>query len=164
MKLVINTQYKENYAAHNEDFVPGVSADYWKFKGGDTFVVEGMTPNQCISIAEKGIPTLTALLEYSNPASQTYIIDFELLDDDAPVGEEWETPTTLKYADGKWSALKFTTNGDMGYMRNEIHAKSEQWDLLPESDRENYSCQFKVDNGWFESSDPQLKIELARAA
>ena len=34
MKLVINTQYRENYAAHNEDFVPGVSQDYWKFKGG----------------------------------------------------------------------------------------------------------------------------------
>lgn len=33
MKLIINTQYCENYAAHNEDFVPGKSEDYWKFKG-----------------------------------------------------------------------------------------------------------------------------------
>ena len=39
MKLVINTQYRENYAAHNEDFVPGISENYWKFKGGSTYVV-----------------------------------------------------------------------------------------------------------------------------
>ena len=38
-KLVIQTQYKENYAAHNEDYVHGVSEPYWKFKGGETFVV-----------------------------------------------------------------------------------------------------------------------------
>ena len=43
MKLVINTQHRENYAAHDEDFVPGVSADYWKFKGGSTFVVNNIT-------------------------------------------------------------------------------------------------------------------------
>ena len=38
-KLVIQTQYKENYAAHNEDYVHGVSEAYWKFKGGSTYVL-----------------------------------------------------------------------------------------------------------------------------
>jgi hypothetical protein len=164
MKLVINTQYRENYAAHNEDFVPGVSADYWKFKGGSTYVVENIMPAQAMKIGVHGIPNLEKLVTYSNSGSEEYILDYNIVEDDAVVCEEWETPIVLKYAVGKWSALKFTTNGDMGYMRSEIHAKSEQWDLLPESDRENYSCQFKVDNGWFESNDPQLKIELARAA
>ena len=59
MKLVINTQYKENYSFDNDGYpVEGPEA-HWKFKGGDTYVVEGLTPNQCLSIAEKGIPTLT---------------------------------------------------------------------------------------------------------
>ena len=38
--LVIQTQYRENYAAHNEDYVHGVSEPYWKFKGGSTYFVD----------------------------------------------------------------------------------------------------------------------------
>ncbi len=160
MKLVINTQYKENYSFDNDGYpVEGPEA-HWKFKGGDTYVVEGLTPNQCLSIAEKGIPTLTGLIEYSNGASAEYIIDWSFEDDNAVVCEKWETPTILKYADGKWSALKFTTNSDMGCMNQAVHAKSEQWDLLPEQERTNYACQYKVANGWFDSKDPQLNVEV----
>jgi len=159
MKLVINTQYKENYGSHDWDG-EGECPQYWKFKGGDTFVVEGLTINQTLTITEKGIPTLTGLLEYTNNASAEYILDWTLEHDSAVVCEEWETPTILKYVDGKWSALKFTTNSDMGCMNRAIHAKSEQWDLLPESERTNYACQYKVDNGWFDRKDPQLTVEV----
>ena len=41
-KLVIQTQHKENYA-WGEDGSLGTGADaYWKFKGGDTYVVDGL--------------------------------------------------------------------------------------------------------------------------
>ena len=131
MKLIINTQYCENYAAHNEDFVPGKSEDAWKYKGGCTYVVEDITGPQALRIESDGIPTLTSLLEYHNPASKEYVIDFYVAENSTPVCESWETPTILKYADNKWSALKFTTNGPDGWMNKKIHAKSEQWDLLP---------------------------------
>ena len=45
-KLVIQTQYKENYAAHNEDYVHGVSEAYWKFKGGNTYIVSDVEREQ----------------------------------------------------------------------------------------------------------------------
>ena len=41
MKLVIQTQYKENYGYHDWDG-KGECPQYWKFKGGDTYVVDGL--------------------------------------------------------------------------------------------------------------------------
>ena len=41
MKLVITTQHKENYGAHDWDG-KGECPQYWKFKGGDTYVVSGL--------------------------------------------------------------------------------------------------------------------------
>ena len=52
MKLVINTQYKENYSFDNDGYPVEGPETHWKFKGGDTYVVEGLTPNQCVSIAD----------------------------------------------------------------------------------------------------------------
>lgn len=161
MKLIINTQYCENYAAHNEDFVPGKSEDYWKFKGGTTYVVEDITGPQALRIERDGIPTLKSLIEYHNPASKEYILEYYIAENADKVCEKWETPITLKYADNKWSALKFTFNGPDGWMNSKIHAKSEQWDLLPNSERSNYECQYKIDNGWFDHRSEQLKTELA---
>jgi len=161
MKLVINTQYKENYASHNEDYEHGVSEPYWKFKGGSTYVVENITPPQARNIEMDGIPNLDKLLSYSNVGSQEYVLDYEIVEDDTKVCEDWETPVILKYADNKWSALKFTLNGPDGWMNSKIHAKSEQWDVLPENERNNYKCQYKVDNGWFDHKSEQLKLEIA---
>ena len=39
MKLVIHTQFKENYGAYDWDG-KGECPQYWKFKGGSTYVVE----------------------------------------------------------------------------------------------------------------------------
>ena len=86
MKLVIQTQYKENYAAHNEDYVQGVSVDHWKFKGGSTYVVENITPAQARNIEMDGIPHLTALIEERNESFEEYILDHDIVADDAT---EW---------------------------------------------------------------------------
>ena len=42
MKFVVHTQTLENYGAHAESgkFADGMA--YWKFKGGDTYVVSGL--------------------------------------------------------------------------------------------------------------------------
>ena len=52
MKLVIETQCKENYAAHNEHYVHGVDTPYWKFKGGSTYIFPNCDPNKAEEIAE----------------------------------------------------------------------------------------------------------------
>ena len=55
MKLVIQTQYKENYGAHDWDG-QGECPQYWKFKGGDTFVVQGVDNKDLV-------PTLRGLID-----------------------------------------------------------------------------------------------------
>ena len=41
-KFVIHTQTLENYGAHCDDGKFSSSNHYWKFKGGDTYVVDGV--------------------------------------------------------------------------------------------------------------------------
>jgi hypothetical protein len=159
-KLVIQTQHRENYAAHNEDYTHGVDQPYWKYKGGNSYVVRDLSSAHINKIAQNGIPTLTALIESKNPAFEEYILGWEIVEDDAPECEEWESPIEFQWQGDRWSCLRFTTNGEFGYMRKEILAKSEQWFPLEEGDRAHYRCQFKTANGWFESDDPALKEQM----
>ena len=41
MKFVVHTQTLENYGAHSESGKFADGQTYWKFKGGDTYVVDG---------------------------------------------------------------------------------------------------------------------------
>ena len=52
-KFVIETAIRENYAAHNDDW-DGVS-EYWKNKGGNTYIVEADTAEEAKSV----IPLVT---------------------------------------------------------------------------------------------------------
>ena len=45
--LVIQTQYRENYAAHNENYEHGVDEPHWKFKGGTTYVFPNFQVFHC---------------------------------------------------------------------------------------------------------------------
>ena len=42
MQFVVHTQFLENYGAHAESGRFADGAAYWKFKGGDTYVVSGL--------------------------------------------------------------------------------------------------------------------------
>ena len=129
MKLVIQTQIKENYGAHDWDG-KGECPQYWKFKGGNTYVVEGLTGKMINKIAQHGIPTLTALIEQSNESWEEYILDWEVAEDDATVCEAWESPIVLSYVDGAWRACQITENGEYGYFRKEIARQIRSWTLL----------------------------------
>ena len=43
MKFVISTQYLENYGAHCEDGKFSTGNAYWKMKGGNDYIVSGLT-------------------------------------------------------------------------------------------------------------------------
>ena len=74
-KLVIQTQFKENYGAHDWDG-KGECPQYWKFKGGDTYVVENLTSTQIQKIVDNGIPTLSKLIEYVDPSThKEYVME-----------------------------------------------------------------------------------------
>ena len=100
MKLVISTQFKENYGAHDWDGT-GECPQYWKFKGGDTFVMSGPT-------TEEDAKNITRFVEYADDGSQEYVISTEVMEDDAVVCEEWETPWNVyKELDGLYYASRF---------------------------------------------------------
>ena len=42
MQFVVHTQFLENYGAHAESGRFSDGAAYWKFKGGDTYIVDGL--------------------------------------------------------------------------------------------------------------------------
>ncbi len=142
MKLAIYTQYMENYGAHDWDGV-GECPQYWKMKGGSTYVVEGLTAAQA-GVARS---MLRSLIEYDNEAAREYIRDITAVADDAEVGEPWETVTRLAYVDGQWVATKVEENGEYGYMRSEIHLKTSSWVMLPGAGQQEYKCEYTLRDG-----------------
>ena len=96
MKLIIDTQHRENYAAHDWDGT-GECLEYWKNKGGYTYVVENLSSAQVSKIRKEGIPTLSKLIERSDEFFQEFILDFTVVDDVATPWDDYEAPWILKY-------------------------------------------------------------------
>ena len=145
MKIVIQTQFRENYGAHDWDG-KGECPQYWKNKGGEVYVVNN------ISVAEAMDPkaiikVVAPLIEYRNEGCQEYIIDWYLHDDsdESPVCEEWETPWQLsKQDDGTYVAFREILNDEYGYFRADIASKIEQYRMVAEGCREDYDCEYKL--------------------
>ena len=63
-KIVIGTQYKENYNTTGE------GEPYWKFKGGSEYIVsipKGMSEQECLN-------EVTPLIEYKNEMSEEFVL------------------------------------------------------------------------------------------
>ena len=159
-KLVIQTQHRENYGAHDWDG-KGQCPQYWKFKGGNTYVVRDLSSAHINKIADQGIPTLTKLIESKSEYFEEYILGWEIMDDDARECEDWDSVIEFQWKMDRWTCLRVTNNDEFGYMRREILAKSEQWIPLEAGERSDFRCQYKTAQGWFESEDPKLKEQLA---
>ena len=122
MKLVISTQFKENYGAHDWDGT-GECPQYWKFKGGDTFVMSGPT-------TEEDVKNITRFVEYADDGSQEYVISTEVMEDDAVVCEEWETPWNVyKELDGSYYASRFVKAED--YWKPGFKGKAQSYLMQP---------------------------------
>lgn len=146
MKIVITTQIRENYGAHDWDG-KGACPQYWKCKGGDVYVVPNLTVAQVLKVKESGIPTLKALIESRNEGFEEYVVDWAILDNDAKVADEWETPFELHFTSGRWIANRTVENGEYSYMRSEVERKTEEYDMLPSGERGNYRVVYTMRNG-----------------
>ena len=154
MKIVINTQYKENYGAHDWDG-QGECPQYWKFKGGSTYVVENILrpitkgPQDGWDYFFKHFYNVAEAIEMSSDAQQEYILDVQLYADDAELDiEKWSIPYYINImSDGSIQCEKTTDNGEFGWMREEILSKSEQWTMLPGQERDNYKVTFFMEDG-----------------
>lgn len=161
-KLVIYTQYKENYGAHDWDG-KGECPQYWKFKGGDTYVLPNCGENADVDAI---LEMVTPFITHSDDYSEEYIISAEVVDSYAKVGESWETITEFNLIGGTVNFMKVTDNREDGWMRREILEKIETWtgSLESKSGRDNYRVEFLMDDGdscysetelraWFETKE-----------
>ena len=139
MKIVINTQIRENYGDANKP--------YWKFKGGETYIVPNLSVEQTLMIKDKGIPTLTALIESNSDMFEEYVQNWAILDDDVVVADPWETPYNLYWEQGRWVARRTVMNDQYGYMNAEVASKVEKYDMLMGGDRENFEAVYTMRNG-----------------
>lgn len=162
MKLVIQTQVRENYGAHDWDG-KGECPQYWKCKGGETFIVPNLSDKQVEKVKSHGVPTLTALIESRSEGFEESIIDVFVAEDNAVVCAEYETPTILSWENNQWVARRTVENGEYGYMHEQIESKSEQYDMLMGGKRENFKCEYTMRDGTVVSS-AQLDVFLKDAA
>jgi hypothetical protein len=73
MKILITTQYRENYGTAEEP--------YWKFKGGEDYFILGVDP---VKVAPGLlVEQVRGQIEYSGEMSEEYILDWILVEDDA---------------------------------------------------------------------------------
>ena len=129
MKLIIDTQHRENYGAHDWDG-EGQAPQYWKNKGGSTYVVENLSSSQVSKIRKDGIPTLSKLIERSDEFFQEFILDFTFVDDVATPWDDYEAPWILKYENSNWIATRKPTHWTVPV--------EESYTMLAEGGRENY--------------------------
>lgn len=146
MKLVITTQIRENYGAHDWDGV-GQCPQHWRCKGGDVYVVPNLIPAQIWKIEKNGVPTLRSLIETRNHAFEETVIDWSIVDDAATVTEPWNTPFSLQYVDGCWIASRTIMNDEYGCMRREIASKTERYVMQPAGERSEFLVTFTMQNG-----------------
>ena len=73
MKILITTQYRENYGTESDP--------YWKFKGGSDYFIPGVDP---LKVAPGLlVEQVRGQVEFSDAYAEEYILDWELVEDDA---------------------------------------------------------------------------------
>ena len=137
MKLVIQTQYTENYGSADKP--------YWKFKGGDTYIVQNLNADQAQRILRDGIPTLKALIQYKNDMSEVYVTDYNIVDDDVVVCEEWETPYILSWENNTWVCRQVSLND--GEFRKPIVSKVVKYTMGMGGEMINPEVSYEIEDG-----------------
>ena len=158
-KLVINTQYMENYGTTEKP--------YMKFKGGNTYIMEycgDLDKNKTATIAAQVRPYITTDLIRSNGGCEEYIIDVSVVDQHLKVDGGLTAPTTFHIADGddEINFMRITDNREDGWMKKEILEKTETWthDQMGYS-RLNYKVSYLMEDGDFCDTEAELKAWFA---
>jgi hypothetical protein len=72
VKILITTQYRENYGTETDP--------YWKMKGSEDYFILAVDPLQ--QAPGVLVEQVRSQIEYSNPRSEEYIVDWRLVEDD----------------------------------------------------------------------------------
>jgi hypothetical protein len=169
-KLVINTQYMENYG--------DLESPYMKFKGGNTYVMFNcgdLTENEIATITAQVRPYITNTLLETNGGCEEYIIGrAEMIEHSQPHAADWETVTQFSITkSGQVNFMKVTDNREDGWMKKEILERTESWTGdMSDTKRANYNDMYLMNDGdlleqrelgdWFDLNAPEPEVELPR--
>ncbi len=150
MKLVIQTQCRENYGAHTWDG-EGECPQYWKYKGGETYIVPNLSVEKVLSTEVEFGPTygarlvenLRGFIEDFNEGFEEYIIDLSVLDDDIPPTDDWYVPINIEVNDDSFTASTFQKRDEYSGWQTGYTSKSETWTMLPKGGRKDYTCEWE---------------------
>jgi len=125
MKLVIMTQCQENYGAHNWDG-KGECPQYWKNKGGEIYVVNGIPADQ--DEFAKLIDKVVAYASRDDVGYKEYPISQDVYADHHTPWEEWEYPWILTPTDEGFNVERTHSNDDVSIWKESFKA-------LPDGER-----------------------------
>ena len=87
MKLVIRTQFQENYGAHDWDG-EGSCPQYWKFKGGEDFFYMLGDAGRNPEAIEEIVAHFRPQIEWDDFGSRQYVVSYGIVEDDFMTGFE----------------------------------------------------------------------------
>ena len=125
-RLVIHTQFRENYGWHDWDG-KGECPQHWKYKGGSTYFFDHLD-NPFVR-PKYYIDEITKLIEFRGDGAEEYVLSADIVDVTDEPWEDWERPIML--------SRNFYGNyiAEREFLLRE---GTESWVMLPESDREAY--------------------------
>lgn len=150
MKIVLFTQIRENYGAHDWDG-QGEVPQRWKMKGGNTYVVHNVSVNQ--SMSRKFWKKIEKAVESFGDMFEEYCTASRLVDDidykESDHCPEWDAPINLTYVtaanpEGEFLAVRHSQS-DFTHLTG-IESKLEQWKQV-DGQREDYRCLFNMEDG-----------------
>jgi len=85
MKIVITTQFRENYGAHDWDGT-GECPQYWKFKGGSEYIIDNIQEHVKMNDffgkkCEMIVDSIRAKIEHKSEYAEEYILGWSIEED-----------------------------------------------------------------------------------
>lgn len=157
-KLVIQTQYMENYDDR--------ANPYMKFKGGNTYVYKTsneLGENEIATIVAQFRPSLMDM-ESSNGGCEEYILSSKVVPLSEKVCEDWESEIEFSFDNSTLyptiNFIKVVDNREDGWMKKEILEQTETWSFVPgqgNGSRAYYKAEFLMEDGDSVIGDEGLK-------
>ena len=85
MKIVITTQFRENYGAHDWDGT-GECPQYWKFKGGSEYIIDSVQEHVKLNDffgkkCEMIVDSIRPKIEHKSEYAEEYIVGWTIEED-----------------------------------------------------------------------------------
>jgi hypothetical protein len=85
MKIVISTQFRENYGAHDWDGT-GECPQYWKFKGGNEYIIDNIQEHVKMNDffgkkCEMIVDSIRPKIEHKSEYAEEYILGWTIEED-----------------------------------------------------------------------------------